>query len=244
MLKLLTHNYFFLSRQEVWFFNDENIDQYSYNVYSACENKPADQVEYLTFYHTSYIDLSKAKDVLHNNICETFRYDIRKGETEKFHFKPIQYPSTNDCRQLINSFNFFAKTKNIQLISKRRIYALHLLNRLYITKIFYQDSEVATHVYLFDDTKILLLHSFHHFSTIDDRLRGYANKLLHWQDILLFKEKGLLTYDWGGIDLEQFPGISNFKLNFGGNIQQQYSYIRTSPAIHFLSSIYKRMNGQ
>jgi lipid II:glycine glycyltransferase (peptidoglycan interpeptide bridge formation enzyme) len=57
---------------------------------------------------------------------------------------------------------------------------------------------------------------------------GRANRLLHWEDILYFKQEGLSYYDFGGwssdtTNLER-QKINAFKESFGGVIIPQYSY--------------------
>ena len=48
-------------------------------------------------------------------------------------------------------------------------------------------------------------------------LVGRANRLLHMNDILSFKELGYSTYDWGGCsdENEDLRKIANFKRGFG-----------------------------
>ena len=46
---------------------------------------------------------------------------------------------------------------------------------------------------------------------------GRANRLLHYTDMLFFKNHGSKIYDWGGIsDSEEIRNITDFKSRFGG----------------------------
>ncbi len=43
-----------------------------------------------------------------------------------------------------------------------------------------------------------------------------APQLLHWEIMSDLKGRGLQTYDLWGIDMHKYPGVSRFKLQFGG----------------------------
>jgi hypothetical protein len=46
-----------------------------------------------------------------------------------------------------------------------------------------------------------------------ERAVSNLNKLLHWQDLLRFKDEGVATYDWGGITPGDpaMRGVDGFK---------------------------------
>ena len=54
-----------------------------------------------------------------------------------------------------------------------------------------------------------------------------ANKRLHWEDMKLFKERGVSLYDWGGISDPDHPnGIDAFKMKFGGKPLTYYNVLK------------------
>jgi hypothetical protein len=58
------------------------------------------------------------------------------------------------------------------------------------------------------------------------------NKLLHWTDLLYFKNQlGMLTYDWGGVSLtgETLRGVDHFKQGFGGTMITEWDVTWRSP---------------
>ena len=57
------------------------------------------------------------------------------------------------------------------------------------------------------------------------RVLGNLNRLLHWHNMRLYKEEGFDTYDWGGISEDQSDGRAKFKMSFGGNIAEEYTYL-------------------
>ena len=57
---------------------------------------------------------------------------------------------------------------------------------------------------------------------------GYANKALHWHDFHYLKQRGIESYDWGGVtwneeDAGILAGINKFKQSFGGRPVSYYS---------------------
>ena len=62
----------------------------------------------------------------------------------------------------------------------------------------------------------------------DRNMVGYVNKALHWHDFLYLKEKGVESYDWGGVTWNEddpgiLAGINRFKQSFGGKPVSYYS---------------------
>ena len=63
---------------------------------------------------------------------------------------------------------------------------------------------------------------------------GRANRLLHWGDMLRFRELGVATYDLGGWYTEHrdeaLLKINSFKEEFGGSVVHEWdAYRPTSP---------------
>ena len=87
---------------------------------------------------------------------------------------------------------------------------------------------LAAHVILLDPPRARLLMS----ATIDrsERTRaqiaGRLNRLLHWHELLHYKELGFSFYDFGGVELDRssslYP-ISQFKLSFGGEVVDEFT---------------------
>ena len=57
------------------------------------------------------------------------------------------------------------------------------------------------------------------------RLVGNLNRLLHWRNMLFYKQEGFDTYDWGGISDDRDDGRARFKLSFGGSVAEEYTYL-------------------
>ena len=54
---------------------------------------------------------------------------------------------------------------------------------------------------------------------------GNLNRLLHWRNMLSYKEEGFDTYDWGGISDDRTDGRVRFKTSFGGAVVEEYTYL-------------------
>ncbi|MCX5800982.1 MAG: peptidoglycan bridge formation glycyltransferase FemA/FemB family protein [Candidatus Eisenbacteria bacterium] len=60
----------------------------------------------------------------------------------------------------------------------------------------------------------------------EDGRKHAANDLLQWNCILGAKGRGSATYDFLGIDAERLPGISMFKMGFGGTVVSYCSALK------------------
>jgi len=86
------------------------------------------------------------------------------------------------------------------------------------------------HLYIYDNERLTLLYSST-LITNDHALYqivAKANKLLHFKDIELAKEKGFDIYDFGGISFEneEVAGIDKFKIGFSKNIEKSKNFIK------------------
>jgi len=239
MFSITTHNSFLFTRKEFWFYNGEEIKEGTYNVFSAAKQINEQHVNYFEKYQTTEINLSKTEEELFNAIHPTYRYDIRSSEKHNFQNLYFQNPTDQQCKTLIKSYNAFAKTKGLNSYSRRWVSALQESGNFCFTKILLADTVLATHVYVFDKKNIMLANSFHNPEFQNSRLRSEANKLLHWKDILLFKKNNFCYYDFGGVNHKKLPGVSKFKLNFGGEKRENYRYIKTSFLFFKMINTYK-----
>lgn len=57
------------------------------------------------------------------------------------------------------------------------------------------------------------------------RLVGNLDRLLHWNNMRLYKQRGFNSYDWGGISADRRDGRTKFKTSFGGEIKEEYTYL-------------------
>jgi len=243
MLEVCTHQILFFKRKEFWFYNSEKIIKGTYNVFCYSIEKDANKKERILKEQTSFINLEKPSEELFSQISRTFKYHIHKASAIGVTANIDYSPTLEKCNQIMSEFSTFANKKAIEW-NPKRIKALQKLNKLIISEAFLKEMKIVTHIYLHDGYRVVLLHSYHSQNFSDKNIKGYANKFLHWKDIVNFKEFGLRLYDFGGINIEQHIGISNFKLSFGGDIIDCYSYIEVNPLLSIVINLYKRLRSK
>lgn len=98
----------------------------------------------------------------------------------------------------------------------------------------YKDSQLlATNLYILFCGRATYL-----FGASDYKKRNLmAPHLLHWEMIKNFGERGFSEYDLWGIDEKKWPGITEFKLRFGGRIKD-YPGHAVKVERHFWYKIY------
>ncbi|MBI2966896.1 MAG: hypothetical protein HYY40_03660 [Bacteroidetes bacterium] len=240
MISLTTHKILFFTRKEFWFYDGEKINEGTYNVFSAAKKIYDRHSKYFTKYRTTQIDLFKAESELLKAIHPRLRYDIRLAEKKKMEFVAIADPTETECVEITNHFNLFIKSKPITPMAKRWLLSVRKSGKLFITKIKFNNENVVTHIFIINGNVVLNTQSFiNPFFTIDDILK-FANKLLHWKDIMYFKEMGFRYYNFGPVS-DQLKGITQFKTNFGGGEEEYYRYIIANPFIFSLVTMLKKL---
>jgi len=163
------------------------------------------------------VDLSKSEDELLSSMHHKTRYNIRVGEK-----KGLLLREKNDLDSFWKLLRNTAKNDNFSTHDKS--YYEKLLNtpEFNIKTVFVEhdarpldnvrDKLMAGAILLtFEDT-VYYLHG-----AMDREYKSWmAPYLMHWEIIKLAKEQGYHYYDFWGIDAKHWPGVTRFKLGFGG----------------------------
>ncbi len=175
-------------------------------------------------YHTCMNVITKPEDELLAAVNKAVRYQFRRSEKDQIE---IRFYMRADIEQSPELMDTFAEIYERMYQSKGSDTKLNVsaiqkyleADGIVFSAVWHEGEMLVFHSYICDATDARLLHSASCFreESADQSMIGRANKRLHWEDILYFKKKGLLRYDWGGIsDFDNPNGIDEFKLKFGG----------------------------
>lgn len=211
-----------IKMRSIWY-SDTFIDSTSkrdIDIYHDCKNKFG-----LASIHTSLIsDLKPEEDSLFLNISKKFRYEIRKSQTRDFLIKHYESKDLLDDPNILNNFeeeyDIFTKDKGIKnTYNKNAMIEYMKKDAIVLSLVYTGDIIFAQHIYVVNEDKTRLLYSVSNFrrDNLDSKDVGMANKRLHWEDFVYFKNLEYKLYDWGGVSSFETPnGIDRFKTKFGG----------------------------
>jgi lipid II:glycine glycyltransferase (peptidoglycan interpeptide bridge formation enzyme) len=223
---------------EIWFNHQEcpieknDILRYKF----VTEKRNACSFENL---YTILLDLTADENELFAQINRTSKYQINRAKNkDMIHCSTFFYNNETDEKkilQYVHFFNTFADSKGRSNINIYDIEQFYTTGTFCVRCATLEDKSkyLTMHAYVISDGTARLHQSSSLFRSSEDteyrNMIARANRLLHWDDILYFKNMGLKWYDFGGwyggqTNKEQLS-INQFKESFGGEKKQEYSYI-------------------
>jgi len=199
---------------------------------------------------TSTIDLNQELEEIREKMNKTINRHIRKGEKGTIIWKMNE--NYNEFHKICKNFvkvkgygshlGFLGlEVPNVKIMEKHGTLFTYELN----------GEILSGQLYLEDDEKILFWWSASKRLEVDktiSSLISYANAFLIWEAIKYAKRKSLKTFNWGGLfsmkeALEQDKmSLNQYKLNFGGQIEMNYSYSKINNKLYrTLSSLYQNI---
>jgi lipid II:glycine glycyltransferase (peptidoglycan interpeptide bridge formation enzyme) len=187
--------------------------------------------------YTLLLDLTKTENELFDAIKKNTRYEIKRAkDRDNIECATFLYAYEKDMdklQQYIKFFNDFADSKGRSHIALSDLDQFYNEGTLCIRYAFVNNNILTMHAYVVSDNTARLYQSSSLFRKSDDmnyrNLIARANRLLHWEDILYFKNKGILLYDlggwYGGKTITEQLSINTFKESFGGKKKEEYSFI-------------------
>ncbi|MBN1294595.1 MAG: hypothetical protein JXB48_22340 [Candidatus Latescibacteria bacterium] len=184
---------------------------------------------------THLIDLRIKEEQILSNFTPNLRYQIRKAkDREGIEVNMVFPPNNHEVDEFIHYFNTFSQKKVIGSIGQGPLNELVLKEMFGISSAFNREGHILTmHGYLVHkiESRVLLLYSVSPLmecpSNKTRNVIGGANRYLHYNDMLFFKNAGIRTYDFGGFYIgstdKKLLDINRFKKMFGGSLTVCYS---------------------
>jgi lipid II:glycine glycyltransferase (peptidoglycan interpeptide bridge formation enzyme) len=231
-----TKKFFFLKVCEKWFASEPRFsDIFSLTAYLNVQNSEQKRVLWIKkITHSVQNSLLSEINTILLGFDGSIRNQINKAEKEG-----IECSYQKDIDNFVDFFNAFVVRVRIPPTSRRRLEEMG--DNLILSFAKLNGEILSAHAYVVDNevSIVYMLHSAsRRFDDSFDRAQiGRSGKLLHYKDMLYFKEKGFQIYDMGGFAEntkdEGLAGINSFKLSFGG---------KKVVCVHYYSVGYKLLN--
>ena len=171
---------------------------------------------------TVVIDLNFPEEVLLSKMHHKTRYNIRVGEKRGLRLKEsndldafwkLLKHTAKDDNFSTHDKNYYGKLLNMQALGARMVFVEHDERPLGTVR----DRPIAGAMLLTHGDTVYYLHG-----AMDRDYKSWmAPYLMHWEIMKWAKTQGYHYYDFWGIDAKRWPGVTRFKLGFGG---QQVEY--------------------
>lgn len=174
-------------------------------------------------------DLCVAADAIAGQFGKDCRYKIRRADKGDGLLAEFIMQPKDRLGEFRAFFDAFARQKAHEPCDQQWLRAACEAGQLVLTTVSRQSESLVWHAYVVAGKTVSLHYSCSCFRNRENDYRalvGRANRWLHWQDMLRFKQLGKVRYDWGGLfEDESAPdraGINEFKRNFGGRNERTY----------------------
>lgn len=159
-------------------------------------------------------DLRKTEEGLLAKMHEKTRYNIRLAEKHGVQVKNFQYEEFWHLLQETaerDKFDIHESSYYKKILETR---SENFSNELFFAE--YKGKVLAA--VLINFYKPLAVATYLHGASTREHKEVMAPHLLHWSIIKEAKKRGLNYYDFWGIDEVKWPGVTRFKLGFGGDV--------------------------
>ena len=183
---------------------------------------------------TLVVDLSASEDEILGQMSKGTRYEVqRASKRDALAADVYETPDGATLAAFVAYYGDFARSRSLAPAFRPRLEAMAAAGMLVLSRVTREgdDTALAWHAYAAAGRRALLMHSASRFREASDsaerNLVGRANRLLHWHDMLRFKERGVPDYDLGGVDVAQrdpaTARIAAFKKGFGGQLRDTHA---------------------
>jgi hypothetical protein len=193
-----------------------------------CRRAPIEQARCTPFL-SLVSDLHADADALVGAFGKDCRYKIRRADTKDGLRAEFIGEPADRLREFRAFFDSFARQVSHEPSDGPWLRAACESGQLVLTRASQGTEDLVWHAYLVSGRTAWLQYTGSCFRGRENEYRalvGRANRWLHWQDMLQFKQRGLRRYDWGGVFADASApnrsGIDDFKRSFGGRDARTY----------------------
>ncbi len=201
-------------------------------------------------FQTLLSDLTEDAEMILSHFTKNCRYEVRRAPREQVECEYLlgTQITEEDIAEFVDFFEAFWESKGVHYTEKEKCRALMKqyaqAGAFAITKATVKGKTLVYHTYIVEEERTRLYQSASQFrvdETISSNVVGYANRYLHYQDMLWFKGLGKKQYDWGGAGTgEDVESITRFKESFGG---EPVTYYNAEETKGILPGVYKGLTG-
>jgi hypothetical protein len=207
---------------ELWFDMPEPLSDFDVLVRRLAP-APSPRGRNIDFFNL-HIDLARGEDQIFGAFARNTRAQINKSiSADRFDFQCCDHPNSGDIHEFRAFYNQFAAEKGIAGISLSYLKACNDAGLLRLSSVSSLGIPLVRHAGIAFGNRVSVLYSASHFRNLESQERktiGRANRRLHWEEMLFFRQRGVKIYDLGGwyegsSDSQKLL-INQFKEEFGG----------------------------
>lgn len=171
-------------------------------------------------------DLRESEEEMVAHFSKSCKYKVNRAVREgvTWEIKDAAQITDDDLQKFLKFFLEFRESKGFEEADDRKILrdmkALRDVGALSMSVALVNGTAIVYHTHVVEH-KYARLYQSASLYRVDDSIPpnvvGMANRRLHKEDMLHFKQNGQQFYDWGGAGLgEDVASITEFKESFGG----------------------------
>ncbi len=178
-------------------------------------------------------DLREDEETILSHYTKNCRYEVRRAPREGVvcSYRCGREITEQDTITFTDFFEQFWASKGVSYREKGKCRAMirqyAAAGAFAITTASIGDQILVYHTYIVGGKWVRLYQSASQFragGSVTTNVIGFANRYLHYQDMLFFKGLGKERYDWGGAGTgEDVESITRFKESFGGERATYYN---------------------
>ncbi len=184
--------------------NEFKISDFNFSISKTIDVQPS---------QTIVLDLTKSEDEILKSMHQKTRYNIRLAEKKGVKIVEAGADRFEEFWQLLVSTG---DRDDFNLHGRSYYQAMLKMENSFVKLLFaeYKGKLLAGNLVVFFGDTVTYIHG----GSSNKNREVMAPYALQWQTIKLAKKAGFKYYDFHGIDENKWPGVTRFKIGFGGQI--------------------------